>query len=419
MPSGLLPRRVRVVLALALSFFWLVGLVAFAVSPARAQAAEPDVGRRLVDPPPSVTPIKAGAAVLIVQPVAGGGITSDEFLQRRINTHAATIASEQHLRRVIGLAQGEARKTNWFKESDNPLERAAWLRDHLKVTALAGTSLIQVTLDDVADPAERKAIVQEICATYLDNQRQAHNNDLLDQTASLNNVRIRTEAALKELRSAMREKQVQLNLSGGGGNPGRAGVKEIELSKLVQEQVESQLAAAKARGALDALKAALDRGQDPPQLDALVAASNPFLADDAAQIRQLERDRDGVAVEVGENGAKLKALDARIDRTRVRHQKELEEARAKARVTVREAADQEAAAAQSKSEALTSRINLLREELGELNDATAQYFNLQQQEKGLNEQLRAVKQQIDQIMAAQSSHAVADIQWHLMPEATR
>src|SRR5258706_8267974 len=175
---------------LALAFILSICLTGLIAASSQAQPA-PSRPPRLAEPVPPVSPISAGVAVLIVDPPSGANATdSDALLQRRINTHAATIGSEQHLRKVIAQAEGETRKTQWFKESDNPLERAEWLRDHLHVSALPGTSLIQVSLPDLRDPAERKTIVQAICQAYLEGQRGQRNNELLDRTMMLNNVRI-------------------------------------------------------------------------------------------------------------------------------------------------------------------------------------------------------------------------------------
>jgi hypothetical protein len=317
-------RRPRAV-ALVLS----VGLVIATFT--RWSSAQP--APRLKEPVPPIAPIEAGVAVLIVDPPSGGNVMdSDALLQRRINTHAATIGSEQHLRKVIAQPEGETRKTRWFKESDNPLERAEWLRDHLHVTVLPGTSLIQVSLPDLADAGERKTVVQAICQTYLESQRSQHSDELLDRTMTLNNTRIKIEASLKILRADMREKAVQLNLDGvavGGAHNG-LGIKEIELSRLVQEQVEAQLALGKASA--------------HSQQEATTAE------------------------------ARLKDLNARVDN--------------------------------------------LKQDMGELSNSMIRYTTLQREEQGLTEQLRQVKQQIDSIMAMQSSKSLGEIRWHLYPEVT-
>src|SRR5436305_10663801 len=109
----------------------------------------------------------------------------------------------------------------------------------------------------------------------------------------------------------MREKQVRLNIDGGGsvGAMGsRLGTKDIELSKLVQEQVEAQLMFGKAQGTFKATQDAVNQGQDPPGLDIMVQRNAPFLMNDQYQLRQLEIQRDLLADQYGPENAKFKAI---------------------------------------------------------------------------------------------------------------
>jgi hypothetical protein len=385
--------------------------------------AQPAASRppRLAEPVPPVSPISAGVAVLIVDPPSGANATdSDALLQRRINTHAATIASEQHLRKVIAQAEGETRKTQWFKESDNPLERAEWLRDHLHVSVLSGTSLIQVSLPDLRDPAERKTIVQAICQAYLEGQRSQRNNELLDRTMALNNVRIKAEASLKILRADMREKTVRLNIDGGavGGIGNRLGVKEMELSRIVQEHVKAQLQLGKAQGAYKTLAESIQQGQFPPQVDELMTRIDPFLLQERSQIQQVEIERDLLAEQNGADSAKLKAVTQRAEKMRAIYEKRFEETRTKARVAILEQAQQEAKAAEAKEHALGMRVDNLKQDLGELSNSLVQYESLKREEQGLVERLRLIKQQLENIMAMQSSSSAVEIRWHLYPEVT-
>jgi uncharacterized protein involved in exopolysaccharide biosynthesis len=392
----------------------LAGLIT-ASSP--AQTAPP----RLAEPVPPVSPITAGVAVLIVDPPSGPNVMdSDALLQRRINTHAATIASEQHLRKVIAQAEGETRKTQWFKESDSPLERAQWLRDHLRVTVLPGTSLIQVALPDLPDPAERKTIVQAICQAYLESQRSQRTNELLDRTATLNTIRIKAESQLKILRADMREKMLRLNLDGGavGGLGTRLGVKDMELSRLVQENIEAQLQLGKAQGTLKALAEATQQGQYPPQVDELMARMEPSLSQERSQLQQVETERDLLVEQNGADSARLKALTQRAEKMRAQYDKRFEESRTKARASILEQAEQEAKAAEAHQHALATRVENLKQDMGDLSNTLVQYDTLKREEQALIEKLRLTKEQIDNIMALQSSASAVEIRWHLYPEVT-
>jgi hypothetical protein len=363
----------------------------------------------------AVTPIAASAAVLIVDPGGNAAADSDAQLQRRLNTHAVTIASEQHLHKVIAKAAGETRKTHWFKESDNPIERADWLREHLRVAVLPGTALIQISLDDLADPIDRKAIVEDICSTYLEGQRSERTNQLLDRTMMLNNVRIKNEARLKDLRAEMREKQAKLNLEGGGvGGIGRTAVKDMELTKFLEVQIDAQLRIAKAHAIVDALT----QGKESPQIDETVQRMAPYLHNDRDQLHQLQTTRDQLAEQTGADNPKVKDLTQRLERMRAAYKTQSEEAHTRARNQLIEEARQDAASAEAVLKALVARVQALKEDLGDLTNATIQYAALQKEEKAVADQVRSTREQVEQIMALISSASAVEISWHLHPEVT-
>ncbi len=386
----------------------LAGLILQSSSPAQT-APPPDARARDAAAAP-VTPISASAAVLIVDPLSAGNMAADSDAP-----HAVTIASEQHLHRVIAKAAGESRKTHWFKESDNPIERADWLRDHLRVAVLPGTALIQVSLEDLADPVDRQTIVEDICSTYLEGQRSERTNQLLDRTTMLNNVRIKNEARLKELRADMREKQLKLNLEGSGvGGTGRTGVKDMELTKLVEVQIDAQLRIVKAQGLVDALV----QGKDSPQIDETVQRMAPFLHNDRDQLHQLEATRDQLAEQTGADNPKVKDLTQRLERLRTTYKTQSEEASTRARNQLIEEARQEAASAEAVLKGVVARVQALKEDLGELNSAATQYAILRKEERAVSDQVRSTREQVEQIMALISSASAVEIRWHLHPEVT-
>src|SRR5215467_352220 len=85
------------------------GLSGFAQTPA---APAPGAAATAVKIPEPLPPIPAGSAVLIVDTPVGAAADSEAVLRRRINTHIATIRSEQHLRKVLSNVNSETRKTN-------------------------------------------------------------------------------------------------------------------------------------------------------------------------------------------------------------------------------------------------------------------------------------------------------------------
>jgi capsular exopolysaccharide synthesis family protein len=72
--------------------------------------------------------------------------------------------------------------------------------------------------------------------------------------------------------------------------------------------------------------------------------------------------------------------------------------------------------AATKLESLTKRVDFLKADLGELSNSLVAYFSLQQEEKGLMEQLKTVKDNIENVMALQSARAAEIVKWNTLPE---
>src|SRR5258706_3024825 len=158
--------------------------------------------------------------------------------------------------------------------------------------------------------------------------------------------------------------------------------------------------------------------QYPPQVDELMARIDPSLSQERSQLQQVETERDLVAGENGADNVKLKVVTQRAERMRARYEQRLEETGAKARAAVLEQAQQEAKLAEAREHALAARVDNLKQDLGELSNSLVAYDALKREEQGLVDQLRQIKQQLENIMALQSSASAVEIRWHLYPEVT-
>ena len=335
-----------------------------------------------------------------------------------IRTQAAILRSESLLTKVLQNPNSDVRRTQWFAQFGGNIAKAkADFEDCLTVTPVQDTKLVKVEFT-YSKPEDCRAIVYDLISTHLETQKQVQVSSLLDRTTVLNNQRIKGEAELKILRADMREKQVRLNMDGGaiGGVGSRLGTKDVELSKLVQEQVEAQLMLGKAQGTLKAVMDAIQQGQDPPGMDIAIQHNAPFLANDEYQLRQIEIQRDLMADQYGPENSKFKQIARQAELMRTAYESKLAEAKANAKVQILEGYQQEAAAADAKLKSLTTRVDNLKQDMGELSNSMVQYYTLQQQERGLMEQLKQVKEQIDGVMALSSAHAAEDVVWRAMPE---
>jgi DNA repair exonuclease SbcCD ATPase subunit len=363
----------------------------------------------------SVQSLPATSAVLIVDPPAPGTPESDAQWQRRIQTHVASIASEHHLRHALASEDGEARKTQWFKTTNDPAERAAWLRDHLHVRAVPGTSLIELALPDVNDPAERRTLLFDVVNTYLAARMRSGDSSTSDRVRVLARLRDKAKAQLQTL--AAQEQQKQIQLSGEAGGVARIGAKEIELSKLVGEQIDAQLKAAKAQAEYEAAAKAIEQGQDPAGVDEYVRRTSPYLAAEEDQIRQLEVNAEALRGQVNEDNPKYTTMAKQLELRQAKVAQRREEATAKARAALLEELKSEAAAASARVDASNRRVETLKAELAELNSAALALVTLRQEEKGLRDQLKEIQSQLDQLAATRPAPGATDIHWHFQPEA--
>ncbi len=383
-------------------------------------------------PAPTAPPIPATSAVLIVDSPEGAP-DSDIQLQRRVNIHIATLRSEKNIREMISNANSETRKTSWFTSANDPHGRTIWLRDHLHVKQVEGTPMIEVSLPDIADPSERRTILREICDTYLTTASKQQTDVLGDRTSVLNTVKLKIELRLKQITDDMRQKQMQLNMDGAG--VGRVGMKDMELSKLVDQMINAQEQSDTATAAFLAMSRAVQSGQNPPGLDAILTTNTRIQEfqrhlDDAELRLEIARsksvDKPAPASDPLDKTALTKPATkdsavAELQLETAYLRKKLDqltsELTAKGKIQILEEAQMRVQEYRSKKDTLKSRIDSLKDEIGDLNNSMVLYTTLQEEQKGLREQLRSVRQQIEKVMSLQGARANVSIHWHIMPEA--
>ena len=331
-----------------------------------------------------------------------------------IRTQAQILRTESLLTRVLTNQNLEVRQTRWFQQFNNNLARAKQdFEDCLTVTPLQDTKLVKIEFT-YSEPADCKTIVRELVDTHIQDQKQSASDNLGDRTQMLNTVKQKIDFRLKQLTDDMRNKQIQLNIDGGG--IGRMGMKEMELSKLVQEHIEAGLMAEKTKGMFDTTLNAVKQGQEPPNIDFFIMRNYQYLPSDKYQLKQVEIERDIALESGGEGNTRYKMLAKRAEMMAASYQKDMEEARAKGKVAILEEMQQEAIKDQTKAESLKQRVDKLKEDLGDLSNSMVAYMTLQEEQRGLREQRKTVMEQIENVMALQSNASATSVQWKAMPE---
>lgn len=345
----------------------------------------------------------------------GGSMVFDPAnVALEIRTQAQLLKHESLLTRVLQDVNSQIRQTAWFRQFNNDIRRAKQdFEENLGVTAIQDTKLVKVEFT-YSKPEDCRTVVQELVAKHLEEQKNFQTQQYLDRTSMLNNVKIKAEMRLSDITKEMRDKQ--LKVSNDGGGIGRIGMKEMELSKLVGEQVEAQLLAGKAKSTYDAAVAAISQGQEPPGVDQMVQILCPMLMNDQNTLRQYEMELEAMAEQVGPDHSRFKQMEKRTEAWRKVVKQESDEARAKAKIMVLEQYKQMAEAEMARLEGISKRVDNLKMDLGELTNAMLQYYNLQEEQRGLIQQIKLVKEQIENVMAITSSQHAARVSWMTMPE---
>lgn len=350
-----------------------------------------------------------GAAVVIVDSSMGGVESSEDGLRRRVLTHALTLGSAGQVRAAVG--KHSIGQTNWFAQTGDVEERAAWLMEHLRVEAVAGTALIQLEVEGVSDGLERVTILQELVETYLDRLKKERIALLLDETTILNNQRIAAEIRWNDVKKEMRDKRLKITNDGGG----ETGLKERELEWLARAMIDAQLEAGRARAGYDAAVTATATGGRPAGVEEAVSREQRLV-----RLRD-QLDDASIALEAalgaaGEKDASVTAARGKVEAIRKRFEKVKEELVAEG--SARRLADlKEAAEVQmSRLEGISKRVDNLKMDIGELANAQSQLRLLEEESVKTREQIGEWKEAVRRIMAETALGRIVDVRWYLRPE---
>ena len=396
------------------AYIWMIILIAGILAPCAGLVANYYLGKyypkytseALIEVRPAMDP---GDVKVAKQAVADPANTALE-----IRTQAQYLRQESLLTRLLTNPNGEIRKTQWFKEFNGDIRRAkAEFEENLSVDPIADTKLVRVRFT-YSIPEDCKTVVQDLVSTHLEDQKRVETQALMDRTSMLNNVKIKAEMRLKDVSAEMRQKSINLSLEGGG--IGRIGVKEMELSALTQQQIDAQMDYGKYRGIFEAIKGQIEAGQDPAGVELMSQQFTPMLNNDAYEIKRVDIQLAGLRDSVGTENPRYKALEKQLELLRAAYEQSRAEARAMARNSILEKAQQDFVGAQSKVESLTKRIDSLKTDLGELSNSMLVYLNLQDEQRGLLNQIKQVREQIENVMAITAMSSASRVALYAPPE---
>jgi len=140
-----------------------------------------------------------GAGMVIVQvPTHLAGNDIDAVWQREIRTHAVLMRQRSLFEKIISNENSEVRKTAVFVSLKGGLRMIEWMEKNVRVQAVPGTALIEVSVPPMENALDARTIIKEVVVVYLENVAQKHFLNGQIQSQQLNALRSKYRALYRE-----------------------------------------------------------------------------------------------------------------------------------------------------------------------------------------------------------------------------
>lgn len=331
-------------------------------------------------------------------------------------TQARMLLHSQLLLRVLQNADNPIRQTHWLKQFEKPgpegrpvLDVAAAKDDLLEVfdvAPLSNSRLIAITAT-TSVPKDAKVIVEEIVKEHIRQQRESVQARWMERAKSLNDQRNELAVSRRTLNDNLAR---QANsLSSDGLNPRGSGVKLLELSKLIDDQIELENKVAKAEASYKGLSEMRDRGEIPPAADDLAQRDPSYnYYRQAADESQIRIDSE---VAVDKESAKVRSLKKQKEGYEQARDNRFQEARNSAMLNMLSDAQSDVNAAKNALERITERADRTKAEVAKLNARLEEYDRLVTDEKDVREKLRKVDDDLAEIEKQRLPMSWSPVDW--------
>ncbi len=349
-------------------------------------------------------------------------ITPDYNLVVEQRTQVSMLMQPKLWDDVLAMEGNPLRETDWFQQFEREVAArreadttaAILARNELansfKVTPIAETKLVRVMME-TRKPEDAVAVINSIVGAHIHNQEDLTRDQTSKELETAKSWRERYARQITKLQGQMNE--INARLSGGGAiQQNRVGLKEMEISSLIGAKTKAQLEASEAQGQLDSIKALIDAGNDPPQV-ALIVRNDLSVARLKGLVDELDLAIDAMGPDAQANRY-YKDLIARRDAARAKLQRAEGEASASARSQIMDQLKSSLQAKKSEEQSLTARVDLLREELGEISSKLTEYFSM----KDEYDSYRALQREMDERIAVLGNalrSRSAGVAWQAMP----
>ena len=221
----------------------------------------------------------------------GSDRSSIELEQR---TQAQQMRHDSLLSSVLTRSQA-LRGTGWFAQFNGNVSIAKEdLLSRLTITPIPDSRLIMVSVS-YSDPRDAKVMDEELVDQFLKQQSDTRRDVQLRRSQTLNGMMQTSQVRLNELNEELRQRGSKLAVD-AMGVPGHLSAKDAEASQLVLKLVDQESKLEAAKSSYERASAQLAAGQDPSDVDELVARD--------AMLNSYRQALDSVDVQISE-GIKL------------------------------------------------------------------------------------------------------------------
>lgn len=349
--------------------------------------------------------------------LAQGAFDTINSLVVELRSQAAIMRTDALFTKVLSNPNAGIRNTEWFKQfqlADNSVNIADAKEDlyeRFYANPIGDSKLISVSFTSKV-PEDCRQVVLDIVNEHIENQRVLNNNKTTAQQTMLNNLRIRYESRINELRKDTSLKAATLQLD-GWGRPGGVSQKEQELGQLVTERLKRESAAAEAKGAFDAAKQQIEAGGTPSAVEMMVN-QHPMVMSWKQQVDAL--DVELRSMPQGRNSPAYKRFEDRRNAAQQKLDEIRSEERANSTVLYVEQLQGRVAQTQADVEQINKQIDKIKSDLADMTTTLSDYLTKKDEEVSYQELLKRVRDQIDLLQNNITSMELNTVSWGSMPE---
>jgi capsular exopolysaccharide synthesis family protein len=357
--------------------------------------------------------IKVEPGMTTSNPLTGVGAGDNNLnnISLELRTQLQLLRHDSLYSDVFLNSESRIKNTSWFAQFNNNVQEAKKaLAEEIESAVIPDSRLISVSMS-YSVPKDCSDIVYDVIQQHLRNQRRETQNDQIKRLSLLNEMLGRYDNRLNELAREQRERQIRLNMD-GMGTSGKLGIKEMNMTARVGQQVELTMKGQMLRAQIDTMKKQNERGDIPASIR-LEVDKDPLIVDMERQLGAMELVPPDPATAGHPNTirtmAAITALRNRLET--IRSQKV-----ASAMVAATEALETEIAANEQALKTITEAVEKSNAELSRLNNDLSVYLSNQDEEKLLREQKKEVKESLDLLRATSGQQELATVSWAQQPQ---